>query len=189
MKTADDFVPGATSGNTTGIDIAASPEAVWKAMHTVTFGDLGVTRVLMGIRSIPARMKAGGTLAKTHGIEPGMLDAMAAGQFCELDREEGQGLTLGLVGQFWKLNGGEDAEVRSSADFVAFDRPGFVKSAIDFVVEPTPMGSRLTTRTKNWATDPVAHRKFRRYWRLVGPGSKAIRFDMLRAIRHRAEER
>jgi hypothetical protein len=47
----------------------------------------------------------------------------------------------------------------------------------------------LTTETRIQGTDERARRSFRRYWRLVMPGSAAIRRAWLRAIRKRAERR
>ena len=96
-------------------------------------------------------------------------------------------LVLGIVGQFWKLSGGDDIEIGGADDFEAFDEPGYVKSAVDFVVEPTTTGARLSTETRNTTTDEVAARNFGRYWALVGWGSKLTRKDMLRAVKRRAE--
>ena len=53
MQFASEFVPGATSGNTTEIDIEAPPELVWKALQALRFDDLRVTKLLIGIRSLP----------------------------------------------------------------------------------------------------------------------------------------
>jgi hypothetical protein len=188
MRTASEFVPGATSGNSTEIDIAAPPGVVWQAMEELRFDDLRATRVLMSMRSLPARVLGRGSLrsGRLDAAQP-VLDAMAASRFVVLCREAEAMLTLGFVGQFWKLGGGDDADVSSAAAFVAFDQPGFVKSAIDFELERRPLGTRLTTRTRNRATDEATARRFRRYWLLIGPGSKAIRLDMLRAVRRRAE--
>ena len=112
---------------------------------------------------------------------------MSTSRFFELHREPEAILTLGIVGQFWKLDGGDDAKVRTADEFVAFDRPGFVVSAIDFELERRGTGTRVTTRTRNRATDEATARRFRWYWMLIGAGSKAIRLDVLRAVRRRAE--
>ena len=188
MRTASEFVPGATSGNTTEIDIDAPPAVVWREMEQLRFADLRTTRVLMGVRSLPARILHRGSLrsGRLEADRP-VFEAMAGSRFVVLCREPGAILTLGIVGQFWKLGGGEDADVDGADAFVAFDQPGFVKSAIDFELEHRESGTRLTTRTRNRATDEATARRFRRYWMLIGPGSKAIRIDILRAVRRRAE--
>jgi hypothetical protein len=140
------------------------------------------------VRSLPARVLKRGTLrAARTDTSPPMLEAMAGSRFVELCREPESILTLGIVGQFWRLTGGDDAGIDDAAAFVSFDQPGFVKSAIDFELERRGSGTRLTTRTRNRPTDETTARRFRRYWLLIGPGSKAIRLDMLRAVRRRAE--
>ena len=188
MRTAADFVPDSVSGNTTEIDIAAPPDVVWQAIEELRLVDLRVTTVLMGVRSVPARLLKRGSLrsGSTAARRP-VLEAMASSRFVVLHREQRAILTLGIVGQFWKLSGGQDAPVHSAAEFVAFDQPGFVKSAVDFELEGRGAATRLTTRTRNRPTDETAARRFRRYWLLIGPGSKAIRADILHAVRRRAE--
>jgi hypothetical protein len=187
MRTASEFVRGATSGNATDIDIAAPPGAVWQALQTLRFDDLRATWVLMGIRSLPARLLNRGSLRSRADTAQPVLDAMVASRFVVLCREPEVILTLGIVGQFWRLTGGADANVDSAVAFVTFDQPGFVKSAIDFELESRGRGTRLATRTRNRATDEATARRFQRYWLLIGPGSKAIRLDVLRAVRRRAE--
>jgi hypothetical protein len=187
MRTASEFVPGATSGNSTAIDIAASATVVWQAIEELRFEDLRATRLLTGVRSLPARMLNRGTLRSGRAAPTPVIEAMVASRFVELCREPEAILTLGIVGQFWKLTGGDDAEVHSAEAFVSFEQPGFVKSAIDFELEHRERETRLTTRTCNRATDETTARRFHRYWLLIGPGSKAIRVDILRAVRRRAE--
>jgi hypothetical protein len=94
---------------------------------------------------------------------------------------------VGAVGRFWKASG----EVRRvpAEEFVAFADPGFAKAAFNMHAEPAPGGGTLlTTETRIQGTDDTARRSFRRYWRLIHPGSAAIRRAWLRAIRRRAEQ-
>jgi hypothetical protein len=111
---------------------------------------------------------------------------MATTRFVVLHETPGELLTLGLIGQPWRLDGGEDVELDGPESFVGFVEPGFVKVAFDFRLEPVSVGTLLTTVTANAVTDPATGRRFSRYWRLIGSGSKMIRVDMLRAIRRRA---
>jgi hypothetical protein len=71
---------------------------------------------------------------------------------------------------------------------VPFVEPGFAKAAVNFEVLPHGTGSLLLTETRIEGTDAAATRSFRRYWRLVYPGSSLIRVAWLRAIRRKAEE-
>ena len=94
-------------------------------------------------------------------------------------------LVLGAIGRFWKAEG----EILSvgSDEFVTFAEPGFAKAVMNFHVEAVPGGTVVTTETRIRGTDEDARRKFRRYWRIVMPGSALIRRAWLRAIRKRAE--
>jgi hypothetical protein len=48
-------------------------------------------------------------------------------------------------------------------------------------------GTRLSSETRAAATDPRTRRRFDRYWFVVGPGSSAIRWEVLTAVALRAE--
>ncbi len=189
MQFASDFVPGATSGNTTEIDIEAPPELAWKALQALRFDDLRVTKLLIGIRSLPGVALGKGPLRRrSHGTRTSpLMEAITSSRFIILHWEPDRIMTLGIVGQFWRLTGGDDAAVKDHATFVDFNEPGFVKSAIDFVLVPHGPGTRLSTNTCNRATDESTARLFSNYWRVIGFGSKLIRRDMLRAVRRRAE--
>ena len=75
-----------------------------------------------------------------------------------------------------------------SSDFVKFSEAGYVKAAMNFLVESAGPGrSTVTTETRVIATDPVSLRSFRRYWTIVAPFSALIRRRMLSLIRQQAE--
>ena len=59
-----------------------------------------------------------------------------------LEDVPGEGLVLGLTGQFWRLLGGErdPARPRTADEFLAYERGDTCKAVIDFRVAP---GSRL----------------------------------------------
>jgi len=190
-RVLDELVPRATSGNKTSIEIAATPERVWEAFNELTLRELRITGALMALRSLPAVVTGRGELTRRRrpeGREPRKLvEAMASSRFVVLHLDPPHEAVLGLIGQFWKPSGGVDTDVADAEAFVAFDRPGFVKSAVGFVVEPSGAGARITTETRNQPTDAGTARRFGLYWKLVGWGSKATRLEMLRAVRRRAE--
>jgi hypothetical protein len=105
-----------------------------------------------------------------------------------LDDAPGEGIVLGLTGQFWKLRGDSTDRPRTPEEFLAYGRPDVCKAVIDFRI--TELGhSRcpLTTETRVHVEDPAARRAFRRYWLVVRPFSGLIRILLLRAVRRRAE--
>jgi hypothetical protein len=158
-----------------GTDVAAPPERTWEAVEQVTVGELPLTRLLVRVRGL-GRL----TAAKHRRL----LDEV---RFLVPLAEAPGDRVLGLVGRPWKPNG-QLVPVAGADDFAAFDRPGWVRAAIDFRVAPARGGTRLETETRIAATDAGARRRFTWYWRVVRPGSALIRRDILRAIRRRAEE-
>jgi hypothetical protein len=90
-----------------------------------------------------------------------------------------------VIGRFWTADGG--VLPVSAEGFGAFEEPGFAKAVVNFHVREVDGDTLLTTETRIRGTDDSATRTFRRYWRVVMPGSAAIRRAWLRAIRKRAE--
>ena len=179
-------MPNATSGSNTSIDVAATPEQVWNALRELTFSDLRITKPLVAIRTLPALISRRSDGAAVGRARRPLVESLEGSGFVELHRQEPDVLTIGVIGRFWTPTGGY-TDIADAAAFVAFDEPGFVKSAIDFVIEGHGAETTITTRTANAATDAYADRRFRCYWRIVGPGSKVIRLDLLRALKRRAE--
>jgi hypothetical protein len=82
---------------------------------------------------------------------------------------------------------GAGPRARDAAHFVAFDEPGYVKSAIAFSL--TPLGNgwyRLTVERRVLALDRHAARAYTPLWRLSRPGRDAFHIVWLRAMRNRA---
>jgi hypothetical protein len=165
-------------------EIAAPPPAVERALRTLTPADLRLTGLLMGVRTLPAVL----TGRRRPGPRPGvpLLDGVLRLGFVLLDERPGEQVVLGAAGRFWRPRG-DGIDVLDGPDaFRAYDRPGSVRATWDFVIAPTAGGTRLSTETRIAGTDASGTRTFRRYWRLVMPGSALIRRDMLRAVATRA---
>ena len=104
-----------------------------------------------------------------------------------LDERPGEQVVLGAAGRFWRPRGDGIDRLGDPQEFRDYDRPGSVRAAWDFVLRPTAGGrTRLSTETRIAGTDADGTRVFRRYWRLVYPGSALIRLDILRAVARRA---
>ena len=96
-------------------------------------------------------------------------------------------VVAGGVLQPWKIAGGEDPPALDAAALRAFAEPGWVKTGFDLVIEPDGTGTRLTTETRVFATDPRTRARFGFYWLFIRAGSGLIRRDMLRSVARRAE--
>lgn len=174
-------------GNRTAMEIASSPEVAWRALHELRLSDLRLTAGLSAVRSVPGRLLRRGALGSDSSEDLPLLETMTRHRFATLVDEPGEYLALGVIGQFWKLDGGTDVPIKDAAEFIAFDGVGYVKAFLDFHVTAARGGCTLSTETRCLATDDASARRFGLYWLLIGAGSKAIRWDILRATRRRAE--
>ena len=178
-----EFIPSSKHGNLTALDIDAPPDRVWSALHEIRLADCRLTTALLAVRSIPVRIRRRGALDAAVPRQTPAIEAMAGSRFGILHEEAGSELVIGVIGQFWRLSGGHDASFEGAKGFLAFDTSGYVKVAMDFRIEATATGTRLSTETRCVSTDPATARTFGRYWKVIGIGSKAIRIDLLRAVR------
>lgn len=162
--------------------VAAPPERTAAALMSLDTRDLVLTRLLMGVRGLPARLR-GRHSARSERSRRGVMSP----PFVEL-ANNGHAAAFGLAGQFWKPVATPVA-LRDADEFAAFNRPGYAKAVIGFEIRPAPGGCVLATETRIAATDEAARRSFGRYWRIIRAGSGVIRYDMLRTVRRNAERR
>jgi hypothetical protein len=182
MLTIDDLLPAPHFREHHERRIAAPPAAVWQAVQELRLGDLLLSRALMAIRLLPARLagrREASRMVSGRLLEEGPVPVLA--------EAAGRAVVAGGVMQPWKLTGGEEPPALDAAGLQAFAEPGWVKTGFDLVVEPDGAGSRLTTETRVTATDPATRARFGLYWLFIRAGSGLIRRDMLRALARRAE--
>ncbi len=179
----DELMPQAEHFEVHDIWLDATPEETYRALLALQGGEIRLLRPLMALRELPARL-VGRAIGGDR--DAAVLDALVASGFVQLAEQPGREIVLGVVGRFWKLAG--NAPVRSVHDqqtFTAFDQPGYAKAAMNLLVRAEGRGCRLITETRIQTTDPAAARSFRRYWRLIRPGSGLIRRSWLSAVRRR----
>ena len=174
MRPLDDFLPAYEFVERHSLAIDAPAGRIDAAVREVSIADIPLARALWWARRLG---RPYGDTAKPFvgGELPGVV----------LEDVPGEGLVLGLTGQFWRLLGGErdPARPRTADEFLAYVRPDACKAVIDFRVAP---GS-LSTETRVHVAEPRARSAFRRYWRVIRPFSGLIRILFLRAARKRAE--
>jgi hypothetical protein len=128
-----------------------------RALREVTFRDVPLVRALLFARGEGAH-RSGQPVVATMVPRATVIEDIP-----------GEGIVLGVTGQFWRLRGrGPEPPATAVVDFRS--APG-----------------RLSTETRVHVADPVSRRKFERYWRIVQPFSGLIRMSILRAARRRAE--
>lgn len=116
------------------------------------------------------------------------LDGLQRVRFTILAENPECEFLLGLIGRFWTVTG--DLQRVDAAGFRSFDQSGYAKAAWNFSLASQPDGSvRLETETRIYCLDEASRRRFRRYWRLIGPFSALIRREVLRIMKRTAESK
>lgn len=181
----DQFVPVYHFHEAHAIRIRAPRHRVFAAIKAVTPQEIRFFRVLTWLRSPrwPGRGPTRETILAAPGGKP-ILDVATQSEFLLLAEEPDRELVIGTVlGRRQPPLGQARVE-----DFLAFDRPGYCKVAMNFYLEEDRPGwSGVRTETRVFATDASARRRFAVYWRVIYPGSALIRRMWLKAIQERAE--
>ena len=180
----DEFLPDHDANEMHSICVTAPPERVLAAVRELTAREVPLLVVLMALRTLPAVLLRRRPLRLRRDLRRPILGQAVRGGFVML-AERPDELVLGVVGRFWTSDGG--LVPIDPADFAAFEAPGFAKAVMNFRARAVDGGTLLTTETRIRGTDEEARRRFRRYWRVVMPGSALIRRAWLRAARRRAE--
>jgi hypothetical protein len=174
VKALDEFLPAYEFSERHRIAVAAPAERIDAAARAVSLRDIPVARALWWMRRLGRPYGEAGKPFVSGALENSVV----------LDYVPGEGIVMGLTGQFWKRRGGEGGpRPRTREEFLAYDRPDACKAVIDFRVGQ----SQLSTETRVHVHDPGARRRFRRYWFVIRPFSGLIRILFLRAARRRAE--
>lgn len=179
MRPLEAFLPTYDVRERHSLSIAAAPKLVDRSVREVTLAEIPVARALFALRSVgPGSANARGPLIESM-LRQGVL----------LEDVPGEGLVLGLTGQFWRLRRASVANrPRTAEEFAAYDRPDVAKAVMDLRVHAEgDSRSRITTETRVHVRDAAARRRFRRYWLVVKPFSGLTRILLLRAARRRAE--
>ena len=145
-----------------------------------------IVRVIFWLRSIPSLLR--GTVAPPLVEGRGIVEETLSIGWGMLAEVPGHEIVMGAVTQPWKA----DVVFRAvpPARFADFAEPGYVKIAWTLRAEPTgPSACVFSTETLAIATDSESRRRFRRYWALLSPGIRLIRYEMLRLVAAEAERR
>lgn len=180
MGALDRLIPEPRLRQVDSIEVAASPRKAWDLVRHADLGRSPFVRALFALRALPARFsgepRESGRLCIddiTRGSQPG---------FRVLDEREGHHVTVGAIGPVWHPTI-DFVDIRTAEDYARFADPGQVKVAWEVRVEPRgDLGASIAIEVRVTATDEDAWRRFRRYFRLIGPGSRYIRHVVLSSL-------
>lgn len=179
--TLDEVVPHPEYRMCHSCTVSAPPTAVWDELCRVTMSALPLGYALEGIRLLPARLagRKHQPLAERTFLDVTPIPVL-------FSKRPEVVISAGLS-QAWRLLGGLTPPRLDIAALRAWSQPGWIKVAMEFRLEPTTVGTLLSTETRILATDPRTRRSFAAYWFLIRASSGAIRREVLRVVGHRAE--
>jgi hypothetical protein len=185
----DDFLPKYSFDEIHSIQIRAPIESVYQAFKGLTLAEISpLVQAMFVLRSLPGWLmgKSGLDFA---GNQP-LLEQMQTKGFLILNEIPPYEFVIGVVGQFWKLSGGEMLKLSTPDEFLSFNDPDLCKCAANFILIEEPGGTVcVSTETRVDVTGAAARRKFALYWRFISVGSGLIRILWLRAIKRRTDQR
>ena len=173
----DKLLPLARLVEVDRVELGAPPARVWQLIRHENLARSPLVRALFAIRAIPERLHGKREEARL------CLDDLASSPgrpgFQILGEDPPREIVVGAIGKVWHLEI-PFVHVVGAEGFAAFREPGFVKVAWAIRLEPLGEdGSRLELEVRVDATDDDSFRHFRRYFRLIGPGSHFIRKTLL----------
>jgi hypothetical protein len=198
----DAFLPRYAFREHHSVTLPVAPDVAYRAVMEVRSEDIGLMDELFLLRRLPDKLRSrltgqrdGGPLGPAIGEppagwpQPSLLSDAVRGGFVLLGEEPGHEVVLGLVGKLWAFFGSPSVPMAQPRDFLAFDEPGYARTAWNFAVEPLDCeaSSLVSTETRVWVSDPSSRLRFGLYWLTIYPGSALIRRMMLRAVAERVQ--
>lgn len=185
MHALDVLIPRPALVEIDWINITAPPTQVWERVRHGTIGETRLTRALFALRTLAERRHA---VRPPNGVR---LDAMRSSPespgFQVLIDDPPCEVAVGAIGKVWRIRI-PFVHLPDASAFAAFATPDFVKVAWTLRVRPLADDrSRLDVEVRVVATSDAAWRRFRRYFRVIGPGSRFIRRTLLREIARELE--
>lgn len=145
---------------------------------------LAVARALFNAR---ARVLGGGQAeTETESEHPRTLLAwMRSIGWIVLAEIPDREVVVGAITRPWEAN--PVPRIVTPAEFAAFHEPGYVKIATAWGATPLDLNTcQFTIRTRVATTDATARQRFGRYWALLSPGSRLIRYAANTLIKREA---
>jgi hypothetical protein len=177
-------IPNATTSTRQAVIVEADVDQTFTAIRTTHMSSSRAVGTLAAVRGLPVRI---GNRLRRRQREPTIShatisDLVGSGYWIVLSDHPPYELVLGLV--MW-----DDRVPADGLTHGLFDRPGpgSVKVGWSFTVQPLPgHRSLLVTETRTLASDAVAARRFRIYWKLISPFAALTRELVLGMIAREA---
>lgn len=181
MSSLDRLLPTPRLCDLDAVELAAPAALVWQAVRHANLARSPLVRALFAVRTLPGRLTGHITPSATLCVDD-LVSSPEQPGFKVLIDEPPHEVAVGAIGQVWQLDI-PFVHVADAAAFAGFSEPDQVKVAWAIRVLPVgSVGCRVEVEVRVDATDDAAWQKFRRYFRLIGPGSHFIRRTLLGAL-------
>ena len=179
----DRFMPEYDVVDSHHIRVAAPAETTLAAAAEMDLQQSPVIRCIFKAREVTM-----GSTSQPERRENSLIEQVTSFGWKVLAQNPGREIVFGAVTQPWLA----DVVFRplEPDEFLTFREPGYVKIAWTLRADPISCNeSVFYMQTRARATDPIARRKFRRYWSLVSAGIVMIRWVSLGLTKKEAERR
>ena len=163
------------------IAIKASPSAVLDWVAGGSLPSDPIITALLQARSMPGRLL--NRLGFSDAAQP---QTVGLPNFIPLERDGNREIASGLIGRFWRPDGGL-APIADAAGFLAFDDRRTAKLVIVWTAQPEGDHTRLITETRIWCPDDYSRAMMSAYWLVIRLPSGLIRRRLLSAIKRGLE--
>lgn len=176
MRAIQKFLPNPRHTEIHRIFVNAKPDAAWRAARHFDMSDILWIRLLFDIRTMPDAIAEPSRSRSKRGLGVDDITKSDTG-FIILEEIPGREVVIGSVGKFWQLK--IPFEKLTPDEYYSFEEPGFGKIAWGIAVEPFLHGSTIAIELRTSATDDASWKKLRRYYGVIGIGSKLIRASVV----------
>jgi pimeloyl-ACP methyl ester carboxylesterase len=181
----DAVADGAQFRDQIAIVVKASPDATFRALREIRLPDMKLAWLLGEVRYLPSRIA--GHMPAVDRKTP-FFETLIAGGTLVLRDDTPREVITGSAAQLHRVNQAP-RRFASREAFDAFTDPEHEKLFMSVRVAPTgrPGESWLVLEHATRALSSNAERKFARYWRIIKPLGAFVSWQLLRAVRRRAE--
>ncbi|MGV8137325.1 MAG: hypothetical protein AB2L20_19085 [Mangrovibacterium sp.] len=184
----DDVLPYYSFNEFHEVRIKASPEKVKQVLQNIGVKDIPVAHLLMKIRGI-----ANVDVDLSDRVSNNLVasDTVSTPDFNFFVMAPDEWITVMILKSVIITNNANKPappEIKTLDKFKAFNKPGYVKVAVNFrFISTNNKETILTTETRNKGITIKDNRIFGYYWRIIYPGSAIIRRVWLDTIKKKAE--
>jgi hypothetical protein len=181
MTALDRLVPGPHLLEIDRIDVAVPAACVWERVRHGELAHSLPIRALFAMRGLASGQRANLWASSTFRIED-LKSTVERPGFQILVDDPPYEMAVAAIGKVWRLDI-PFTHLANADEYAAFAESGFIKVA--WAVRISPRGERrshIELELRVVATDVRSWRRFRRYFRLIGPFSRFIRRSFLRSL-------